>query len=142
MDRDEVTGTSRQPVIVTDLTLRIERSISKQTVEQLVVTQLGGAVGERGLQVSDQPVFVQGEGYIVFADPAQKQRPFPVGPAGVLHVIDGHVFGLDGRAVLAVRAEGFVFGRKAGVPELVPSTVVEVAMTDADVMSALDGFAR
>jgi hypothetical protein len=55
------------------------------------------------------------------------------------------VFALDGRAVLAVRAEGFVFGRKAGVPELVPPTLVEAPpqpMTDGDVMNALEGFAR
>jgi hypothetical protein len=141
--RDDVTGTSKQPVIVTDLTLQLERSIPKRAETKVVLTQLGGAIGERGMQVSDQPVFVKGERYVVFADPSQKQRPFPMGPAGVLHVVDGRVFGLDGRAVLEVRADGFFFGRSVGVPELVPSTEpVRPALTDVEVMNALEGFAR
>lgn len=142
--RDDVTGTSQQPVIVTDLTLHVERRVGKSNLEQVVVTQLGGSVGDRGMQVSDQPLLAPGQRYIVFADPAQKQRPFPIGPAGVLHVVEGRVFGLDGRAVLAVKAEGFVFGKKEGLPALVPSSLVEPlpqAMSEAAVMTALEGFA-
>ena len=142
-------GTGQTEALFTELTLQVLASIHGNA-ESLVLTTLGGRVGAREMQVSGQVVLEAGDEAIVFVDPAVALHPFVGGQGGVLPLKDGRVYSFDGRPLVEVRSEGFVFGRSATAPALAPAleprgsaTATRVlppggaALTGAEVISAL-----
>lgn len=113
-------GTGQTEALFTELTLQVLASIHGNA-ESLVLTTLGGRVGAREMQVSGQVVLEAGDEAIVFVDPAVALHPFVGGQGGVLPLKDGRVYSFDGRPLVEVRSEGFVFGRSATAPALAPA---------------------
>ncbi|MDP1830067.1 MAG: hypothetical protein Q8L48_42785 [Archangium sp.] len=113
-------GTQQTEAFFTDLTLQVLTSIHG-AADSLLLTTLGGRVGARELHVSGQVVLEAGDEAIVFVDPAVSLHPFVGGQGGVLPVKEGRVYAFDGRPLVEVRSEGFVFGRAPGAPALAPA---------------------
>lgn len=58
--------TDDEKFIMTDVVLRVEGAIKGSGVSETTVTIPGGRVGSRAYEVSDMPVFVEGEEVVVF----------------------------------------------------------------------------
>lgn len=142
-------GAQQTEALFTDLTLQVLTPIHGNA-DSLQLTTLGGRVGERAMQLSGQVVLDAGDEAIVFVDAAVALHPFIGGQGGVLPVKDGRVHSYDGRPLVEVRSDGFVFGRAPGTSPLTPAlephgaaTATRVlppegaALTVAEVLSAL-----
>ncbi|MFZ5443527.1 MAG: hypothetical protein ACOZQL_26205 [Myxococcota bacterium] len=118
--RAGVVGTAKNEALFTDLTLQVLAPL-RGNGDSLALTTLGGRVGERAMHVSGQVALEAGDEAIVFVDPTVALHPFVGGPGGVLPVKDGRVFSYDGRPLVEVRPEGFVFGRAPDAPPAEPA---------------------
>jgi hypothetical protein len=67
--------------IVTDFQMQVEESVKGGTVPgaAVVVRKLGGIVGDRGMRISGEPSFTEGEVVLVFGTHGQKTYLRPVG---------------------------------------------------------------
>lgn len=117
--------------IVTDVTIRVEESIKgRATVGQtVVVTRLGGEVGDLGMRVEGEATFEVGERAIVFAEKVARGRALrTVGMSqGVLpirvmpgrdRVMREHVLpGAEGLALLRRNAAGRLVSAQGAITE-------------------------
>lgn len=140
-------GTQQTEALFTDLSLKVLAPIHGPA-DPLMLTTLGGRVGEREMHVSGQVVLAAGEQAIVFVDPSVPLHPFIGGPGGVLPVRDGRVYAFDGRPLVEVRAEGFVFGRAPTALPLAPpleaqgtATATRVLPPDVAAITVADALA-
>lgn len=150
VSRQGTVGTQKAEAIFTDLTLHVLTLVHGNADQVVVLSTLGGRVGERAMNVSDQVVLSAGDEAIGFVDPTAAPQPFVGGQRGVLLVRDGRVFSFDGRPLVEVNPEGFVFGRAPDAPTPAPALQPQgtaratrvlppegAALTTAEVLSAL-----
>lgn len=113
-------GTAKTEALFTDLTVQVLTRV-RGTADVVSLTTLGGRIGERAMHVSGQVVLEAGDEALVFVDPTLAPHPFVGDQRGVLPVKDGRVFAYDGRPLVEVRADGFVFGRAPNAPPPEPA---------------------
>jgi hypothetical protein len=102
-------GTRREEALYTDLELRIDARIYGALPDRVLVTTLGGALGDRAMHVSGCPELRAGDEVIAWLEPSSL-KPF----VELLWVRDGRVYASDGRPLLAVQDGGLVFGGREG----------------------------
>lgn len=120
--RSGTVGTAKTEALFTDLTVQVLARV-RGTADVVSLTTLGGRIGERAMHVSGQVVLEAGDEALVFVDPTLSPHPFVGEQRGVLPVKDGRVFAYDGRPLVEVRADGFVFGRPPNAPPPEPALV-------------------
>lgn len=113
-------GTAKVEALFTDLTLQVLAPVHG-TADTVSLSTLGGQLGERAMHVSGQVELAAEDEALVFLDPALAPHPFVGGQRGVLPVRDGRVFSYDGRPLVEVRPDGFVFGRAPNAPPPEPA---------------------
>ena len=80
--------------ILTEITLRVEQTLKGGTVTETVITVPGGRVGNAMYEVSDMPVFAEGEEVLVFLwDHPSGIRLVTGGTQGKLEIMDDPITG-------------------------------------------------
>ena len=102
--------TSNRKLILTDFTIDVGESLKGSSARRVVVTTIGGKIGDTELHVSGMPVFKQGEDAVVFIEQSGAyetvvglgQGKFTVTNGEVANAVGGLAFP-DGRPGNATR---------------------------------------
>lgn len=124
-------------VIVTDVTFQVLRSLKGSPSEVVVLTFVGGTVGNQTLEISDMPRFARGDRDIVFAAPGRNGvSPLVRFMQGRFRIIRDERTGLD----VVRQFDGTTVGSTAhvaGVPQGAASREAGVPMAPSEFASAV-----
>ena len=125
--------------IVTDYQMQVERTEKGSTTagSAIVVRKLGGIVGKRGMRISGEPSFTEGEEVLVFATRGNKTYLRPVGMGqGTMRIFeqDGVRWARsDAAGMVLVKAGDSTTKARAAMPE---PRVLEDVLADVHALVA------
>lgn len=115
--------------IFTEVTLQVEESVKGSAAGETTITIPGGRIGNTLYEVSDMPVFVEGEQVLVFLWQHPSGKTLVTGASqGKMAVVDD---GLRGRMVVPGAAQILQSEARAGGSDVVPKRMALDDVKDA-----------